>query len=256
MQFARGTTAQITVIFRASGNIEINRGGTLLSTAVAAHNPNVSHWVAIECVAANVGGVVNVYVDDVLAATASGDTQAHATLADWDCFGFAGAFSSGGVSNNGYDIDDLIITDSTTGKVVEHYIVPIVPNGDSSPLTLTPSTGVTHFNLVDEIPASDVDYNSTAVSGDEDLYTMSNPGTLSTVLCAVFCARATRDGALTQGQVSVKSGATTVYSTAQTLPATPSYLDFQYLLDLDPDTGLAWSSAGITSVESGFKITT
>jgi hypothetical protein len=207
-------------------------------------------------VAANVGGIINVWVDGVLKASYTGDTQEHATLADWDSFGFGFNFApSPGISSDGW-VDDIIVTDNITGRVAEHYFSTITPDGDSAPLTLTPSTGLTHFNLVNEIPANDTTYNGTAVSGNEDLYTMSNPFASASILTVNVCARATRDGALTNGEISVKSGATTVYSAVTLLPASPSYLGIQHLLDTDPDTGVAWTSGGVNAMEAGFRITT
>ncbi len=45
-----------------------------------------------------------------------------------------------------------------------------VPVSDAAPLAWTPSVGVTHFNLVDEIPQSTADFVSSDVAGDIDQY--------------------------------------------------------------------------------------
>lgn len=256
---AVGNTAQASVVFTVGGSVQLYVGTTLVATSASPINVNVGHWVAIEAVCQNVGGILRVYVDGVLFVQFLGDTQ-NAAVPDWDQIGFGrGAFlvSTPAIGSAQY-IDDVIVTDSTTGQVPEHYLLPLVPTSDSSPLTLTPSTGVTHYNLVDEIPANDTDYNSTAVSGNEDLYGMADlPGGVSSVLAVNFNARVTKDGALTQAQVSVKSGgANTVYSTAATMPASPSYLDIQYVLDTDPNTATTWSVAGVNAVQAGAKFTT
>jgi hypothetical protein len=258
VQFAIDGAAQCTVQFLTTGSIVFLRGNTILQTNTAVFNPNVSHWFAIECIATDTGSIT-VYLDGnpTPVASASGDFQNSATTSGWNHFGWASSFANGGGLNQNYwYIDDIIVTDSTTGKVAEHYIYPIIPNGDTAQSDFTPSTGVNGFAVVDDIPANDSDYNSATASGNEDRYTFSNPPAAVSILCANFCARVTRDGSLTQGQISVKSGTTTVYSTAETLPASPTYYDMQYIVETDPDTGVAWTDAGVQAVEAGFKVTT
>lgn len=256
IQFGRDGTAQVNVAFVNTGVIDIYRGSTYTG-ASGVFNANIPHWFAIEVIASN-AGLVNVWVDGVLKATFAGDTQEHLTLSDWNHFGFSGNLSPNpyGVNAGDWYIDDIIVTDNTTGRVAEHYIPPFLPDADSAPLTLTPDTGLVHFSRVNEVPADDNTYNSTTVSGNEDLYGFANPPAAASYLALNFLARATRDGALTQGQISVKSGGITVYAGAVTLPASPAYLGHDFLLETDPNTGVAWVTAGVNAVQAGYKITT
>jgi hypothetical protein len=255
---AIGGTAQATVVFTIGGSVQLYVGAALVATSASPINVNVGHWVAIEGLCANVGGILRVYVDGVLSVQFLGDTQ-NAAVPDWDQFAFGrGAFA---VSTPGFAsqqfIDDVIVTDNITGRVPEHYLVARVPTSDSAPLTLTPSTGVTHFNLVDEIPPVDTDYNSTAVSGNEDFYGKQNlPVGIVSVLALNVCARVTKDGALTQAEAALRNGATTVYDTPRIMPASPSFLDIQYLLDVNPDGGGPWSLATVNTAFIGCRFTT
>lgn len=255
VQFGRSGTLQCQVWFGSDGRVYLLRGTTQLTfTGSGQYIPRLGHWIAIELTCQDAGGIINAYVDDVLVASFTGDTKEHASLTDWDHWGWGNLF--GGGFNQDAWIDDVVVTDSTTGKVTEKYLMPIAPDGDSSPLTLTPSTGVTHYNLVDEIPLNDTDFNSTAVSGNEDLYTFTAPPTANSILAVVFSARATNDAGLTLGAISVKSGATTVYQPAVTLAVSPTYTDTSYILDTDPDTAVAWTNAGVAAVEAGYRFNT
>ena len=239
--------------FLSNGKIELYRGATLLvPTGAARFNPWVAHWVAIAATCLDAGGVLNVYVDNVLVASFAGDTKAHATLTNWDQWGWGSPWGSGLVNQN-YIVDDVIVTDVTTGKVTEKMAYPILANGDSAPLLLTPSTGVTHFSLIDEIPLSDADYNSTGTTLFEDFYTWTVPPTAASILTVLFNARASNDAGLTQGQIGVRNVVTTVYQPLVTLAVFPLFTDTTYILDTDPDTGLAWTNAGLATVRAGYR---
>ena len=257
VQFGRNTTCQINVGFEPSGAISIYRGSTLLGQTIGAWNAMLPHWFALEVVADN-AGYVNVYVDGNLAATYSGDTQEDATLSGWDRFGFGSNISPYPyyfADMGSVYVDDIIVTDDAT-PLPEHYVAVLSPDGDTAQADFTPSSAGSHYDKVDEIPENTADYNTATLSGQEDRYTVSNPPSMDSILCVNICARATRDGALTQGEISVKSGSTVDYSTPETLPASPAYYSMQYLLETDPDTGLAWDNAGVAAMEIGFRVTT
>lgn len=258
VSLSRSGTSQVGVWLSGDGSITLYRGAvtTVLTTKLNAWNPYAAHWIAIEAVCQNSGGVINVYIDDILAISYTGDTQAHATLSDWDAWYWGWTVANGGFFNSGGYIDDIVVTDNTTGRLTEKMVFVLTANGDSTPLTLTPSTGTNHAALIDEIPLNDADFNNTAVSGNEDNYTWTTLPTTNSILAVQISARVTNDAGLTLGQISVKSGATTVYQTAVTLPASPTFRGISYLLELDPNTGTAWTDASLAAVEAGIKFTT
>lgn len=257
-QFGRGGTCQVNVSFEPGGSIGIYRGSTLLLNETSAWNPLFAHWFAIEAVCDDSVGIVNVYVDGNLAATYSGDTQEDALWADWDRFAFGSGISPYPfffADMGSVIIDDIIVTDNTTGRVDEHFCVPLTPDGDTAQADFTPSSAGDHYEKVNEIPADDTDYNSATAAMQEDRYTFSDPPALDSILCINVCARATRTGALTTGEISVKSGAApVVYSTPETLPASPTYYGMQVLLEQDPATSAAWTDVGLAAIEAGFRI--
>lgn len=244
--------AQFGIYYLANGNIQFYRGVTLVRTTVGGWNSAVAHWFAIEFDCREAGQVA-VWIDGVLVDTFVGDCRA-TTTDGWDMFGFATWISGTGFSNNNFFIDDVVITDSVTGRLAEYVCPPLIPNGDTATAALTPSTPGPQFAMVDEVPSNDADYDAATAAGQESRFTFTNlPAGITAVGWAVFWGRATRDGAIVQGQVSVNSGGTVVYSAAETLPAAPSFFDSYVIRGTDPNTGLDWTVAGINAVEAGYR---
>lgn len=87
------------------------------------------------------------------------------------------SFGSGGVTN----MDDIYVRDDST-YLGPQVIAGALANGDGASLQWTPSTGSSHFALVDDslTSPSDSDDNSSNVDGDVDLYEFANMTTLAT----------------------------------------------------------------------------
>lgn len=256
--FYRSGTHQITVVLEGDGSITLWRGGTNILTLLSAYQLGIPHWIAMEVTCQDAGGIVDIWIDGIHVGpstpTFTGDTKNHATLADWDQFGPG----NGAYANNGHDgaVDDIFITDATTGRLTEQIVPPVlVPNSDFS-IGLTPSTGVTNYVLVDDVPPVDTDYNSTAVSGTQDEYGFTDPPAGASITAVNVQARCTKDGALTQAEVILRSGATVVYRPAQVMPASPTYTTIHEVLDLDPDTAAAWTFGAVDALIAGCRFTT
>lgn len=85
-----------------------------------------------------------------------------------------------GSSGYGLVIDDLTINDNS-GAFQNSYPngirwLRMNVDGDGNYTDWTPSTGTDHYALVDEIPPSDAEYNSTVLAGDRDSYTLESTG--------------------------------------------------------------------------------
>lgn len=247
------STQQFGVYIQGTGTISFYRGNTLVQNNAGAFNAAVPHWVAIEFNCQDVGGQVAVWMDGVNVATFTGDTQNHASPG-WNQLGFANAYGGGWFNNNTY-VDDIIVTDSTTGRLEEQVCAPLAPNADTAQKDFTPSSGILNYAMVSEVPASDANYNSATAVGQEDRYDFTDlPAGVNTVTFASFTGRAARDGSITKGEVSVKSGAApTVYATAVQLPAAGSYMGDQLILENDPNTAAPWSTAAINAVQAGYR---
>lgn len=242
---------QFTVFIKASGFVQLLRGGsggTVVATS-ALTLTRAPHWFAIELLAQNAAGVCNLYVDGAASAfvTYTGDTQA-LSVTGWD------SFELGKTSKN-TDIDDVIVTDNVTGRLDERYITSVWPDSDVA-IGLTPTPGPTSYTGVDERPPSTAEYNTATAALQEDIYGTSNlsytPASIDFVNVHAFAAR---DGAITLGELICRSGAVTSYSATKALTAGTyyPYSSISNIWDADPNTGVAWLTAGVNAMSCGIR---
>lgn len=248
INFNRAGVANFAV--RVSGpspaTIELRRGnigGTLVATSVGTLDLSVGHWIEVEMLSANAGGVCNVYVDGGVSpfVTFSGDTQ-NSALADWDRIEISGA-------NAQVYWDDFIITNAAEGRLGEQYGFGFQPSTSFSE-GLTPSTGTNNAALV-RLPPSTTEYNS-ALSTVEDLYNLSFPAWASSVAFVAVYAQTAQTGTQFTAELSVKPhGAATDYSSS--LSITPDYGVVQSHWAVNPDSAVAWTESDIRNFAAGIR---
>ena len=156
-------------------------------------------------------------------------------------------------------VDDVYICDGS-GSAVNDFqgtcrVLGLFPNGDTSTIQWTPSTGVTHYNLVDENPASATDYVSSNTQQQVDLYGYPQlVGSTGSIL-----------GIQINSQVNVATGASTIIESPivsngvteigpDTLITSTSYWDARHISMTDPNTGLPWTADGLAAAQIGIKI--
>lgn len=147
--------------------------------------------------------------------------------------------------------DDVYITDTSTalGDCVVHTMVP---TSDSTPSAWTPSTGTSHYAVVDEIPPTYTDYLSTTAGDNlDDTYKVTVPGTLTSNSLAVEVrahalktdAGAANISLLADGQASSSIGVPTVSGLISAVFPTAA-------------AGAAWTPAKLTSASFGVRDST
>lgn len=259
-EFTRNAGRTFIVRINTSGYIDLIRldgpifAGTIVASSATPIVLGTPHWFAIRLVAATSGGEVEVYVDGALVVSYTGNTQGHATLDGWDRFAPAGV----DVVGSDCTIDDVIVTDSVTGVLAEHYAKAQRPASVvSGVLVGTPTTGSGRWANVSEDPASTSEYNTASSSGDEDRYGLTPIGTTpDSILCAVVWVEGARSGGLTQIEALLSSGGTDAYSAAPYVLPGSGHGVHSLLLEDDPDTAAAWTPAGLDAAVVGARFTT
>lgn len=131
-----------------------------------------------------------------------------------------------------------------------------MPTGDSTPITMTPSSGSSHFAMVDEVPnTTDTDYNGADTVSEEDRFTYDDlPSTVALISALKVTSRWRKDDA---GGCSLrnklKSGATTVSGVTYNPGTTYTYESDTY--ETDPNTGAAWARTPANDVITGVERT-
>ena len=154
--------------------------------------------------------------------------------------------------------DDWYVNDDTGSAPDNDYwgdtrMIPLFPVSDVS-VQWTPSSGVTNFDKVDEPQTNDdTDYVQTGTVGFQDLYEYTNTGlpggtTIRTV-AVMTSARRLADSGPRQLKAVLKSGATSVQGPLHQL--SDSYYMVQFRNPTDPNTGVAWTPAGVDALQAG-----
>lgn len=169
--------------------------------------------------------------------------------------------TAGGIT---IDIDDLIVWDDQTGLQTGELVTanfPIGakkcetqwPNGAGTNTNWAPLTGA-NYAQVNENPSDwDTSYVQASASGIRDSYAF--PGSIVGVnpLVAVVNAVAKNADA---GSISIQgltySGAS--YGLGDSKPAGSAYTTTQFPLFRDPNTGAAWTKAGVNAAQFGVGV--
>ncbi len=208
-------------------------------------------WVKLTC--GTTGGHVKIVVDGLTVLDAAGTFGADGSLCD-NIF-----FEVNDSINNGL-IDDLVILD-TSGAYNKDIggdtrIVSAAPTGDGADLQWTPSTGMTHYNLVNESP---IDYGTTYVDAPtaplSDTYTfpaLGVTGTVAAVSVRMYAATSSGGADAVRGLTRISA---TDYASGTDLPVHAVYTGLDGFFEADPSTVVPWTTAGVNAAEFGPKRT-
>jgi hypothetical protein len=250
---------QVKVMVTPSGGISVYRyagaGDVLLcSTPNSLIHSNTWHYVEVKVKISTTVGEVVVQIDgDEVANVSSVNTQSTANA--WTDYI---EVSPGNVSSVG-DVDDLYLCDISGAAPHNSFLGDVridllLPNGEGSNSDFTPSTGSTHYTLVDETVPNITDYNSSATNGHQDSYNYQDLLTLTgSIFGAQLVMYAWKDDA---GQKGVKplcrSSTTEDALAAQALSTDVKY--YRGIWVKDPSTATAWIEAGVNAAQWGAEV--
>lgn len=152
-------------------------------------------------------------------------------------------------------LDDMYILDGT-GSDNDFWgdtiVAVVMPTGDGATTQWTPSTGTTHYTLLDETPPDLTDYVDTASSGSMDTYTFASPDTgISIRGIQENIWAATTSGAANVQGVVYSSGSN--YFSGNLLISTTNK-DVATAWSTNPATSSAWTESDITGSEFGVTL--
>lgn len=152
-------------------------------------------------------------------------------------------------ANAGIVVDDLVIKDSAAAYLPDLRIDQLSPNSDGGTLNWTPSTGATHYGVVDDSIVTTADYLSASNVGDIDLLGFTNmastPSSIVGLNLVGYAAKT--DVAARSWNLGIKSGATTQNGADLTLATAAGY--YSRSLETDPNTGVAWTKTAVDAAE-------
>lgn len=256
-QLKSGATTQIGLALETTNrHFTLKVGSTTVATGSAVYNMYTWYVIELHATFSDAGGVAQLKVDGVLDINYTGDTKPSTPTTCNTLYWYVNTDDDG----NGLRIDDIAVNstegDSDNSWCGDGRIILIRPGSDTGTLQLTPSTGTTHYTLVDEIPFNTTDYVSGSVVDEYDLYGLTSSGlSASSVVRWVKPVAYGADTVASGGKISVgiKTNGTEYWSDdVSLLTSYTSVSGSTY--SLNPQTGLPWTLDELASLQIGVKI--
>lgn len=243
---------QVKVDIAPDGSFRVFRNTTLIGqSAGGLVQAGIYTYIEVKAVISTTVGSVEIRVDGAVVFTlANANTSASgsAFVDGFQLMSFGGA--------GAWQHDDVYICDNL-GGVNDDYlgairIYALLPDADSAPLQWTPSSGVTHFDLVDEVPPNTSDFVESNTIGQQDQY-LYPIGAITPPVTVFGAQHSLYAGLDAAGARSIGScvGGTVTGSTA--LSTSFRYVVTPY--DINPDTGLPWGLNDFSTTPFGPAVT-
>ncbi len=237
-------TIQASLRVNLDGTFSVYRNDvTVLGTSSASININEFNYIEFKTVIHDTTGSYEVRLNGVNILSASSVDTKHTANAT------ANQVSISTIIGGSQWSDDFYI--ETASFLGDIRIDAITATGDGNYTQWTPSTGTTHYTLVDDATPNTTDYVSDGTNGNKDSYTMSDVPALTaqTIYGVVVRAAALKDDAGSRSiKVGVRSGSTDSVSAAQALSESQAY--YTHILATDPNTSAAWTESGVNALET------
>ncbi|EYS89517.1 hypothetical protein CF68_32970 [Cupriavidus sp. SK-4] len=159
------------------------------------------------------------------------------------------------VSGGGFSLDDLYICNQS-GSANNDFlgdvrIDAVYPTSDGANTGMTPSTGTTHYSLVDDATPNTTDYVESSIAGQKDTYGM---GDITHTPVSIFGTQiniaALKDDAGARSIKAVtRSGGTDYSGSSQALGTGQLY--YSEIRETDPATSAAWTKTNLNAAEFG-----
>lgn len=243
--FRDGTTNSNTakVSFSATGVTTFTVNGVTYSTAVGAMRNNSWNYIQIK------------HTPDGLWVLVNGELQIYSTSAGApkaiDSINYFTAYSTASVAFDDLYINDLNGPTNTDflGNVVVRAQLP-VSNGDT--IQLTPNGNASNYQNVSDYTMNVANYNNTPTVGNFDLYNM-NPNVSARDIFAIQlkAAMAQDNGVQLYGASQIKTNGTVYTGPQFGLSQLPGYKNNDSYWDLNPDSGVAWTTYDLNHIQAG-----
>ncbi len=251
-----GPTQGMNLVLR-DDTLKVYRGGTLLATSSSTLGiaANVWHYFEFKVKCHASAGTYEVHLDGVAVSgltatgqnTKAGDHTYHDSVR-LNCGSFHIPF-----------YDDFYVCDNS-GSVNNSFmnpgrIIALWPNYDGDSKNFSTSSGSTHYTLVDDRPSdNDTTYVYSHNSGDQELYyfdTANIGGTIKGIQINLTCR--VEDVKNVNCTLTTRRGNTTNDSGVKSI-GTITYDDVFTVLQVNPDTGNAWTANEVSNTQFGVKV--
>lgn len=240
------TNRQVGWSIDVEGRILIYRGA---STIIWQSDPGVvvnEAWVFVgfSAIIHPTAGSVSLSVNGVQLVELTGINTRGQADDNFTCVNIA---SGNMASLANFDIDDTYFDDEYLATVPERRIETLRPSGDGATLDLIPSTGTSHFAVVDETLVDATDFLSGSLPGELSELILTDLSVVPTVIDGVQAAgfALKTDAATRQVNYGVRSNGNDALGPDVTLSTTLQQ-GFNNVL-LNPDGNVPWDAAAVNA---------
>tara|TARA_R110000796_G_scaffold61138_1_gene141603 strand:- start:11841 stop:12875 length:1035 start_codon:yes stop_codon:yes gene_type:complete len=223
--------------------------GVLIFTTTAFYTLGIYYFLELTY---NGGtGAYEMFVDGASVTSGTGSL----TGVSFDRIGIYSGQGPGNSSSGQVFFDDIYVSDGTRyGDIVVEYTFP---DTDTVNADWTPASGVDGFAMVDNAPPNPVQYIETSTINDISDFDVANPSaTVFQVFGVMVTSVALRTGAsVEEFNTRLISGASVGAGATNVAPQTTAAYR-RDIFDTDPDTGIAWTPAGVNGLQVGVEKTT
>jgi hypothetical protein len=261
--YRSNTGAELSIVANNSTrSISVYRGdnATLLATSTTLVY-QLGIWTRFEarCKFHGTSGEVEVWIDGTQVISLTGiNTKQNSGETGFTRIDFLNSTGLG-IGTTTY-CDDLTINntsgDEPTGRLGDLRIAPLFPTSDATPNNGTPSTGTTHYTLVDDNPGyNSSDYiDMTNTTGQEERF---GHGPLPTTPSHVFAVSVVAvvqksDAGDATAHLEVVSSGVAQAGASFSVPA--SYNFRRDFFTIDPNTSSTWSAAAVNAMKIGYVV--
>ena len=225
-------------------------GGTYSSMSV-----NSYHWVDIHYLLSNSTGVIEVWVDNTQVINVS---NVNTTQNNVSNFSILNLGANNSITAYGY-IDDLYVLDTTGSynntRLGDSRIETLVPKSDTGLNNGTPSTGTTHYNLVNKLPyASNANVLLGTTSGQEELYNMTQLAIIPPSIQAVKVKAITQQISSGINNVNTIVVSNNIQNSGNSSITSTNKKQIYNIFETDPNTLNAWTYSNINAMSCGIVI--
>lgn len=251
-QFLTSGSVVCTLFVLATGAFQFVRGATVGTNVLCTTSTvtSVNNWtyVEMEFTQSATTGVINIYMNGALAASA---TAANTGATAINQLAYASTNSSFNATT--HDFDDSYVKNVAV-RNGECKVETLRPASDAA-VQWTPNSGAANFSRVNEAASDgDTSYVSSATVGAQDLYTVGSlSSTPANIMAVQVTVIARKDDAATRQIATVnKSGATTTPGATVNLGSSYTFIGDIY--ETNPDTTTAWTPTTVNGLQVGQKV--
>ena len=243
---------RIVTVTTSTFKVDVMRGATVLGSSAAYSTLNWHYFELKATIHQTTGDWELRHNNSVDVSDAGPVNTADSGAANWDTIDINNTASDANMR-----LDDIYVLDGSGTDNIDFrgdsVIEGRLPTGDTVTIDWTPSSGIDHWDLLDD--TNDATFVSSSVATDVDLLTFDSLSFITGTIYGVMAMM--QVGLDVTGTRTVRhkclSGATTGNGASQVV-GTTGFTSLYEIWEQDPNTAAAWTLANLNAADFGYEL--